>query len=616
MKDKRKKEYEIGTPVRPLFAYYLTVGLVFLVSFFPENRIWGFNQWAYFPLGWRLLLISVGLLLPLIWSLLSGDKLKSFREKLITSLDGRGTYLGLAAFVTIAMGIGFYFLRAKTHFLGDGYMNLSSLASEKPLIKDTAFGEVKVHIWLKSLLGGGEPAALLSFQIISIVSGILFLMVVFYMARKLFENRLESFLFSLGLASGGYLLLFFGYVEYYSLFVLSVTIYTLAGLLIINGKLNKWLVIPFFLPTVLFHILGITLLPSVLFLLFSGTTLGKFFQNLSKKTKLFLSTVGGIALLSVFIYFYLNSYRFRFAVVPILTDRFTVEGYTLFSVKHIIDFLNLLFLLVPGLLVFLVLTSKLRLRETFRQKPFQYLLVLTISTLGAVSLIDPKLGMPRDWDLFSFCGIPLAVIIHYTILIKSQVVGKYVAVGLMIALGFFSLFPRAIRQFTPDIAVAEFNTLAVLDISKNRVSRNLLVDYYRKIGDSANVMIESEKWFSDYPETFVPRKVDSLARANKQQEAILYGKRMILKNPMFSVSYYTVGAEYLAAVNLDSAILYLEIANAMSPDIPDFMFVLGAAYFEKGENEIAYEYFRRAISKGLDSVVVRQLERAYPMLKR
>ena len=369
MKRRSKQITNTDYKTRIYTAYYITISAVLLVSIFPEYRFWGFNQWAYFPPVWRILLISLGLLLPPIGSFLFGGKGKSLIDGLNGYLERKHNYLKLSVLIITLMSVGFYFLRAKTHFLGDGYMNLRSLASAKPLIKDSAFGETKAHIWVKSLLGGNDEAtALLSFQIISIMSGVILVMAVLLLARKLFEKRLDSLLFSLGIISGGYMLLFFGYVEYYSLFVLSLTIYSLAGLLIVNGKLNKWFAIPLFLPSIFFHILGITLLPSTLFLLFSDTRLDKLIHSLSKKTKLLVSIVGGIALLSIFIYFYLNSYRFRFAFVPILPDRFTVEGYTLFSIKHIADFLNLLFLLIPGLLVFLIITPKISLKENFCQK--------------------------------------------------------------------------------------------------------------------------------------------------------------------------------------------------------------------------------------------------------
>ena len=195
MKQRPKQITITDYNTRLYIAYYITTSAVLLVSIFPENRFWGFNQWAYFPPLWQLLLVSLGLLLPSIGSFLFSGKGKSLIDGLNGYLERKHNYLKLSVLIITLMSMGFYFLRAKTHFLGDGYMNLASLASAKPLIKSSGFGEVKVHIWLKSLLGGNDEAtALLSFQIISILSGIILLMAVLFLAQRLFEKRFDSFL--------------------------------------------------------------------------------------------------------------------------------------------------------------------------------------------------------------------------------------------------------------------------------------------------------------------------------------------------------------------------------------------------------------------------------------
>ena len=475
-------------------------------------------------------------------------------------------------------------------------MNLGSLASDNPLIKYTSYGEMKTHIWLKSLIGGdSKAAALLSFQFISIFAGIILIVAVLFLSRKLFENSLESLLFSLGILSGGYMLLFFGYVEYYSLFVLFVSVYTLIGLLIMNGRLNKWLLLPLFILTVLFHIFGLVLLPSLLLVLFRKTKIEYLFEKIPNKTKKVLAFVGALAFVATYIYFYKHSYRFRFALVPALSDRFTVEEYTLFSIKHLSDFLNVLLLLLPGLPIFLVLISKVSLRETIRSKPFQFLIILLFSTLCAVFLIDPKLGMPRDWDLLSFSGIPLATFAYYYLLKNIQSKWNYIAISLMIVLGLLSVIPRAVRQHTPSLAVSEFRTYSGLDQAKNRVGRWLLIDYYVEAGDSSKASIEAVQWLSDYPEHDVVQIVDSLAGAGKPREAMQYAKQMILKNPMFASSYFAVGTEYLVSHNIDSAIFYLEIANGMNPGNYEMLYALGFAYIQRGDISKAERALKNSI---------------------
>ncbi|MGH8016243.1 MAG: hypothetical protein ACREBV_08640, partial [Candidatus Zixiibacteriota bacterium] len=319
----KSKEKDIQNPIlqsnnRVIVAYFLTVMAIFVAAMFPENRIWGFNQWAYFSLEWRIVFLAIAVLLPVLWSALTKNS-NTFIFNIFESFLGRKhNYFILALLVTIVMAAAFYFLRSKTHFLGDGYMNLSSLASNKPLVKETAFGAIKAHIWLKSLIGGDDEAAsLLTFQIISILGGVIFLILVFYLAHKLFESRVDSALFALGLSSGGYMHLFFGYVEYYALFVLSVTLFTLIGLLISKGHLSKWLILPPLIIAIFFHVLGVTLIPSALFLLISGTKAGKFIGTISHKSKWLLAAVCGALCLAVYYYCYTTSYRFRFAVVPV-----------------------------------------------------------------------------------------------------------------------------------------------------------------------------------------------------------------------------------------------------------------------------------------------------------
>lgn len=582
--------------VNLVVIYYFTIAAFVLVSIYPGNRIWGLNQWAFLSQLWYILFISVSVLLPSFFWLIMRKIGASAKLKVRSIFESSKVYFVLSVVLICAMGIFFYLLRAKMHFLGDGYLNLSSLASSEPYIKFSSYGTTQAHIWLKSILGNdGESSALLSFQIISILSGLTFIIATSTLARKLFENRLDSLLFTLGMISSGYMLMFFGYVEYYSLFVLSLLIYTIVGLLIINGNVKKWIILPLFFIPSFFHVLGITLIPSFLFILFSDTKPCQAILKLKTKTKWLLSLISFLAMIITFFYFYFESYQFRFAVVPIISDRFTVEGYTLFSFNHFVDFFNLLILLLPGLPLFLLILAYYSKNQIYKQKAFRFLLVLLLSTLGAVFIIDPKLGMPRDWDLLSFSGIPLAVLAYYTILSNQQIPSRYTVVTLLIILGFCSLIPRAVRQHTPDFAIAEFRSYADLDPTKNRAGRVNLFDFYNNTGDSAQANLEYLQWSKDFSENYVLLVVDSLAKANKRQQAIQYARWAIEKNPMFSFSYFALGRQYLQLHKTDSAIHYFEIAIAMNSHVPLFMNALGFIYTEIGEYKKAEQILNKSI---------------------
>ena len=596
---KHKKNPASPTDKQPqashFVLYYLSLAAVMAASLYPESRTWGLNQWSFLPQIWFYLLFSTSILLPPVYSLLKKKRSKAISLRIQSAFDSKITYFIFSLALVCTLGLCFYILRAKTHFLGDGYLNLTSLASSNPLVKFSSYGTVHILIWLKSLIGSSVySSALLSFQIVSVLSGVLFAIVTCILARKLFDNRYDSLLFALGMISGGYTLLFFGYVEYYSLFVLSVLVYTIIGLLIVKGRVNRWVIIPLFLLSNFFHAFGISLIPSTLFLLLHDTRAVVYFGRRTRSAKWWAAAMASMLLIAAFFYLYMNSYGFRFSVVPIFPDRFTVEGYTLFSFKHILDFFNLLLLLLPGLPVFLLLLPYLS-KQSLKQKASMFLLILTASTLVAVFLIDPKLGMPRDWDLFSFAGIPLAVLAYYTILSNRQIVKRHAAVTLVIMLGFFSVVPRAVRQNTPELAITEFRNYAALDKAKNKTGRVNLGNYYRDSGDSTKAENEYLQWDKDFPENYVVSKLDSLVKANKRQEAFEYARWAIKKNPAFATAYYALGTQYLKLQNTDSAIFYLEIATAMNPQNAVIWGALGFAFTKNGEMKKGEQTLRNSI---------------------
>jgi len=257
----------------PLAAYYVTLATLVIGAFFPEQRIWGVNWWGYYPLWVVLVLAALGAVAPLI--------LRFFERRWDSppenaELSDRGLRYWLPAAGLIALfSLLFYLLRAETHFLGDGYALLSVLGEKSPLaLKVREVGESLVHIWSRLALGGVGQAALIGSQIISIASGVAFLTAIGFFAGRLFERTSDRLLFLMGLASGGYMLLFFGYVEYYSLFVLSVLVFTLTGLLVSRGEANRWLMLPLLALAVFFHILGVTLIPAAVYLLVIRTRAG------------------------------------------------------------------------------------------------------------------------------------------------------------------------------------------------------------------------------------------------------------------------------------------------------------------------------------------------------
>ncbi|RKX25477.1 MAG: hypothetical protein DRP47_09750, partial [Candidatus Zixiibacteriota bacterium] len=56
-------------------------------------------------------------------------------------------FLLVSLSLVVLSGLLFYFFRARTHFLGDGYTILSLLAADNPLVKGRELGAAYAHIW-------------------------------------------------------------------------------------------------------------------------------------------------------------------------------------------------------------------------------------------------------------------------------------------------------------------------------------------------------------------------------------------------------------------------------------------------------------------------------------
>ena len=129
------------------------------------------------------------------------------------------------------------------------------------------------------------------------------------------------------------------------------------------------------------------------------------------------------------------------------------------------DFSNLLFLLVPGLLVILFVTPNVLRTAVAGSRSVKFLSSVLLVCLAVAFVFDPKLGMPRDWDLFAFAGVPLAILSYLLLFMSSERIpatGR--AAVLVISLGFLSLIPRAIAQVVPEISIQHVEAYFELDV--------------------------------------------------------------------------------------------------------------------------------------------------------
>jgi len=323
-----------------------------------------------------------------------------------------------------------------------------------------------------------------------------------------------------------------------------------------------------------------------------------------------------LVLSALFYYFYTYNYFFRFAVLPVIANSFTPEGYTLFSSKHLLDILNLLFLLIPPIVLFILALTKIQLKGISKNSDHLFLLITTIVTLSAVFLFDPKLGMPRDWDLFSYTGVPLTIMGFYVILdnrfnLKGA---SYIAI-IAIFLGFLTLLPRTFAQIIPDTAKSNFKNYLTLDKTKSRPGWFILFQYLKDQGDITIAEQTRKDWLKLYPEAKIFDDAKVKLTSGRFQEAVDLNMRVIELNPIYHEAYANLGAA-LSQLNMeDSALKILEIARGLNPHNSSIWTNMGRIYLKKRMYPEAEDALLKAIDLKKESLTFLILARMHKKLE-
>ncbi len=566
-----------------LIAYYLTLAAFVVASFFPNYRAWGISCFAFTPVWMRILFPTLAALIPVIFVIPSLPWAGGARTEGSIKAGGR-VYAAYSIILIVVLGFLFYFLRARTHYLGDGYTLLANLASANPTVKPRELGEELVHGWVKGIIGGNsENTALAVYQTVSIAAGLLFVFTTTIFSRVLFDEFWKRVSFTLTLVSGGYALLFFGYVENYSLFCASIGLFTLTGLAVASRKWRAWWIIPPLALVIFFHTLGAAFAPAALYLLLVDTKIGSRIRGWSLVGKLAVSGSLIVLAVAVWVYFYSTDYFFHFAFLPLVADRFSFPGYTLLSLRHVADWLNLIFLLAPGLLIALASTLMIGVKRAFQSTGARFLLLAAVGSLGGAFVLDPKLGLPRDWDLFSIPGVPLAALGGVVIVsLAYEERRKVVAVALIVSLTIFGLIPRVYTAASPEAATMQVYDYIALDPLRSRSILFILEDQYEKAGDTLNLKAAAALRASIFPEERLDWQALQLVAADRIDEAKALADQVLSVNARYSDMWLIEGRYLMDHKRYDTALTLYRIADGLNPYSAAVLNELGRCYTYMG----------------------------------
>ena len=373
-------------------AVIVVLGLMsLLASFCPGWHLWGLDYIKAFPIWLRTLLILLLIVtsLPRI-SMILGQKL-SYIGELPSPKIRLFVFL---SFLAVMAGL-FIAFSSKNLLLGDGYNLLGNLKAGKTISPLQPLDDL-LHRVIYIILGKGDGAGYWSYAICSYIAGVL----LFFGISKYTDNK-SNLMPALAIPLIFPMIQFyFGYVETYVISSTLALLYLLSAYRDFKKRQVSLTTIVWLILACAFHIYGILMLPSFIYLLwnkFHSRRLIIIYSfiliGLGIPTLLYLGRLADIQLFQ--------------ALIPL---RPTPDNpYYLFSRSHLWDFLNLILLCYPIILIVPFL------RRDFKIEQISFYIAALAPAILFTFLFDPTLSAMRDWDLLSIASIPIMMILITTI---------------------------------------------------------------------------------------------------------------------------------------------------------------------------------------------------------
>lgn len=457
--------------------------LYFLAALLPIKSLWGFNflsylEWYYIPV-FGILFIAA--LIPV-----TADRIFLFFSNFRQKLEGLPLFLRLLIIAVLSAGI-FYLFRVHVHSLGDGYQRIYQVEQGYLYYHTEVFDFFLHGVLYAGLKMIGIASGETTYLIFSIAAGTCFVLAL-YLFKFSKDDFRESAIIKILILSFGGLQLFFGYAESYSLFYifgLFYILYAVRFMLSGRGLLGASIMLALSGAS---HITSLVFVPSFVYLVYYNfrkvkpKTFNRKYLPIIIASVLIAAVIVQEVLLRVYVAEYVTSVSGGYLhLLPF-------SGYTIFSPQHLYDVLNELLVVAPAALMLLL--AGIGVRSNGRKSLNIFLLICGLSVGLMLMVIDPKLGFPRDWDLFSIPAAVLGTVISIYFIKKLRFDSRPDRIKLLI--GFFPIIFLAGWVLVNSSLKAELTRaedLLTLSEKGRGYGYELLVYYYRfKAKDNEKVL--------------------------------------------------------------------------------------------------------------------------------
>lgn len=407
----------------------LLISLHLAASLLPEAQVWSVWPYTYLPIAWRWILAALaGLtLLPATAAVIrrAAQRLPRLPEQ------QRNAVFALLALLSL---LPFTLFRIVHTRWGDAYILVNGIPYPDPALRVGVSWRAPIDLWLHIRLWKmgqriwGWADAWPAYHILSPLAGGLYLFATLKLADSLGRNRTEKVLAAGLFLTLGLMQLFFGYVENYSFAAAGVTVFLWLALDTLRGRRPLWQPALALALTHGLHPSTLALAPALLYLAAVEARRSSWPRALLHAV-LPMALVGG----SIWLLMTLNGHGLGTLatsdspgggdgrwLVPLRHTATRWEHYTLFSVAHLVDWLNAHLLSAPVTLGSLTILAAAtwRPRQPRRAAPdyiLRFLLVATVFYWLFTWIWNADYGGRRDWDLFSLAALPGTALLAYAL---------------------------------------------------------------------------------------------------------------------------------------------------------------------------------------------------------
>ncbi len=575
-------------PNNRLSSIVLLTLLLFVAGrFVGENlgsNTWSFTHWNHLPtwylIAWfiaaPLILIVLGRFLPPIAAFL-----ESRRNRITT---------GIALLVIL------YLARFDSFVYGGGNIEIARIAQAQDVIfRPWEYGTMALVYMLDSLWSlspvSDNAAGVYAWQTFAILCTILSMLGAWHLAKALTDNPARRLGLFLVMFFGPHIMLLFAFVGAEPLIPAATLWFAVFGLrtlrrFSLGHLLSMWLIV---VIGAIFSITLLYLLPAAVFFTISGLD-----RRRSRPAVAAGLSLLALLLLAVFVYVRAADSPYLASAILLLSGKNPLADYGLFSIRHLSDYLQLVFLLFPLILALLFLLIR-NFRPALGHGPCLAAGLMTLSGLSLIFILDPIHGIVFDVPRFAAYLTPGAIFLALLLnerppeaALSPAAIGLTAAVSLIAPLSYYPAYA--------DIESAEHYVAEYFDKhpAYYRTAVPTLRDafFYNRNFDRANYWDQNYRLKS--PDYLNYTGIVENAEGGRLSVALPSLTKLIARNPYWSELRNLYAKYMIQQGQLAVAKPHIDTALMLTPYRPDPYINLYAYYRDRGEFTDALEIAREA----------------------